>query len=374
MSRAAFRELISGSASGPGTSLFRGILSVLACCYRLGVTVRNFAYDHGWKRVHRATVPVISLGNLTAGGTGKTPFAAFVARWFCERGVRVCFLSRGYGAQASSPSPPLARGGASDARLSGAPLNDEARVLAQLCPDVPHLQQADRVAGARRAQSEFGCQLLILDDGFQHRRLARDLDIVLIDATDPWGFSHLLPRGLLREPVSSLKRADLVVLTRVDQVSREVVQEIRRRIGELRPEATLVEVAFPPERLIDAAGKTASLASLRGQSVAVFSGLGNPESFERSVAVLGCPIAGTRRFPDHHDYSADDVRGLETWAAGLGAAAIVTTQKDLVKFQQQKLGLLPLWAVQIGTRIVAGADAFERRLQLLVERTGAAGR
>src|SRR5262245_12493692 len=154
--------------------------------------LRNWLYDRGWKRTHRAAVPVVSVGNLTVGGTGKTPCVEFVARWFRERDRRVAILSRGYGST----------GGA----------NDEAMVLEENLPDVPHLQGADRVALAAAAVEELESEVLVLDDGFQHRRLARDLDLVLVDATNPWGHGAVLPRGLLREPASGLRRAGAVLL------------------------------------------------------------------------------------------------------------------------------------------------------------------
>jgi tetraacyldisaccharide 4'-kinase len=293
--------------------------------------------------VHRAPVPVVSLGNLTAGGTGKTPMAAFVARWYRERNVRVCFLSRGYGAM---------EGG----------LNDEALVLEQLCPDVPHLQNPDRVASARIAHEELESQLLILDDGFQHRQLARDLDIVLIDASNPWGFGGLLPRGLLREPPSGLSRAALAVITRVDQVSPETAGEIRRQISALAPRCDVAEAAFPFTQFINAGGTTAPLALLRGRPIAAFCGIGNPEAFRKALENAGFMVAAFRSFPDHFVYSRADVDDLSRWIAGVQAEAVVVTQKDVVKICQDRLAQLPLWAVQIGTEIRSGQEAIDRHL------------
>src|SRR5262249_10280904 len=155
--------------------------------------------DWGWKQQRRASVPVVSVGNLTLGGTGKTPCVEYVARFYRERDKRVAILSRGYGAEEGH--------------------NDEALVLEANLTDVPHLQAADREALAAVALEELESEVLVLDDGFQHRRLARDLDLVLIDATNPWGHGYLFPRGLLREPVSGLRRADAVILTRCDQAS-----------------------------------------------------------------------------------------------------------------------------------------------------------
>ncbi|MGE5192692.1 MAG: tetraacyldisaccharide 4'-kinase [Deltaproteobacteria bacterium] len=337
-------DLLAGQKHGLAPALARVALRIAALFYGLGIRVRNGAYDRGWKKSERAALPVVSLGNLTTGGTGKTPFAAFVARWFRERGIRVCFISRGYRAD-----------------QEGA--NDEALVLDQLCPDVPHLQNPDRVAAARVAQEELGSQLIILDDGFQHRRLARDLDIVLIDATNPWGFGHLLPRGLLREPVTSLKRADLVVITRVDQVAREVVEEIRRQVASIHPDCGIAEATFRPVRLIGSTGKTAAIESLCGRSVAAFCGIGNPAAFRAGLEKIGWKVADFRCFPDHHNYTRTDVRDLERWSGALSVDAVVCTQKDLVKIGLERFSEHPLWAVEIGTQITAGAGLLEALLQ-----------
>ncbi|MGQ0636663.1 MAG: tetraacyldisaccharide 4'-kinase [Planctomycetaceae bacterium] len=338
------RALISGEERGVWADAARTLLSLAAGAYGCGVFLRNLAYDRGWSPIARAGLPVVSIGNLTTGGTGKTPVTAHVAQWYLARNVRVAIASRGYKAPAAG-------------------LNDEGRVLKQLCPAATYLQNHDRVASARAAREQFDCQVLILDDGFQHRRLARDLDIVLIDATLPWGYGHLLPRGLLREPASALRRANLVAITRVDQVSREVVRLIRERITGANPNAEIVELNFPPVNLIDASGKCAPVDKLSARPVAAFCGLGNPQGFEKGLERLGYRVVATRRFPDHHQYTSADLGALRAWAASLDVAAVVTTQKDLVKIESDSLGKVPLWAVQIGVDVAHGADALERRLE-----------
>jgi tetraacyldisaccharide 4'-kinase len=338
-----YYDLISGARRGVGATLSRLVLSAGSVPYRVIVGVRNLAFDRGLARTARAPIPVISLGNLTTGGTGKTPLAAFIARWFRQHGVRVCFLSRGFGA-------------------GEAGTNDEALVLDQLCPDVPHLQNADRVAAARVAVEELESQLLILDDGFQHRRLARDFNIVLIDATNPWGFGHLLPRGLLREPVSSLRRAGLVMITRVDQVPREAVAEIRRVVERANPRCAIAEVIFPPVRLINSSAAARDLEMLRGARVAGFCGIGNPQVFRTGLERLGASVTAFRAFPDHYPYSRSDIDELSRWSAGEGAETVVTTQKDLVKIGLDSLGGRPLWAVEIGTQVLAGSEQIEEQL------------
>ncbi len=192
-------RLIRGQTQAPWAPLARGVLRAGAVAYGAAVSARNFGFDRGWLRSHRALVPVVSVGNLTLGGTGKTPMVEWLARWFRSREVRVAILSRGYG------------------HTGG--INDEGLVLEENLPDVPHLQNPDRVALAQTAVRELESELIVLDDGFQHRRLARDLDVVLLDALDPFGLSQLCPRGLLREPVRSLRRAAVVVLSRADLVA-----------------------------------------------------------------------------------------------------------------------------------------------------------
>ena len=303
MTESDFLALISGRRVGLAADLQRAALRGGSWFYRGGVTLRNLMFDVGLRRAHGVHVPVVSIGNLTTGGTGKTPFAAFVARGFLERGVRVAFVSRGYHSVDGSP-------------------NDEALVLEQLCPNVPHLQQPDRVASARKAQAELHAQLIILDDGFQHRRLHRDLDIVLIDALNPWGYGHLLPRGLLREPLSSLRRAHLVAITRVDQASAEQLAAIRQRVVAVRADLPVIEVAFPPLRLVNASGQTVELDSLRHQPAVAFCGIGHPQAFFSMLEREQFTVRDTRTFPDHHHFTSSDVSELDRWAEASSANAV----------------------------------------------------
>ena len=349
MNEAYHRALVSGELHGWRPALLRLGLSGLALGYGLAVRLRTLAFDWGWIKSQRVPIPVVSLGNITTGGTGKTPFAAFIAQWFRDRELRVAFLSRGYGADPGA-------------------VNDEALVLNLLCPDVPHLQHPDRVASARIAVEELESQVLILDDGFQHRRLARDLDIVLIDATNPWGHGALLPRGLLREPLAALRRADLIVITRVDGVEPAAVQTIRRRLEQIRGTAECVETSFPVRRLINSLGATAVWSTLENANVAAFCGIGNPTAFQQLLTRRGLSLASRqfKVFPDHHRYTRDDVDGLRAWAAELGSPVILTTQKDLVKLDIPRLDQSPLWAVEIGTEIHAGRELLERCLNAQV--------
>ena len=347
MDEANYRELISGEKQGIVPGILRSGLKGLSLIYAGAIRSRNLAFDLGIKRVHKAPVPVISVGNLTAGGTGKTPFVAWLADWFHDKGVRVAILSRGY-------------------RSVSGDVNDEKMVLDQLCPNVPHLQNPNRVEAASSACRELSAQLLILDDGFQHRRLARDLNLVLIDALNPWGYGVLLPRGLLREPIQSLRRADLVVITRADQCPDREKQEIIEHIQAVCPDSVCVEVGFPPQSLVNAEGLTAELSSLSGKRIAAFCGIGNPDSFHKSLLDAGYNVSSFRSFPDHHHYSLENLEEIGQWGKQSGAPAILMTQKDLVKIKRTELNGLPVWAVRIGTRILRGDEALESRLKSIL--------
>lgn len=342
-----FHELIRGDRRGLGPALQRGGLHVAGTLYGAGVRLRNWAFERGWKRSFQAAVPVVSVGNLTLGGTGKTPCVEYVARFFREQERRVAILSRGYGA--------------------GQGANDEALVLEENLPDVPHLQGADRSALARTAVEELDSEVLVLDDGFQHRRLRRDLDIVLLDATCPWGYGHLFPRGLLREPPRSLRRAHVILLTRCDQAPAAGVAQLREEAGRWAPRTPLAETTHEPATWVNASRHTAALASLQGRPVAGFCGLGNPDAFRRTLDGLGLQVIAWRTFPDHHGYTREDVEALRTWARAMPAAtALATTQKDLVKIRLDRLADKELWALRIQLHVRSGKEELERQLSWLV--------
>ena len=217
-----YRAIVSGQRRKPVDALIRCGLAMVEVPYTCVMQIRNFRFDRGHLPSQDVEVPVISVGNLTLGGTGKTPMVAWLAGWFRQRQIRVSIVSRGYGAGQNSR-------------------NDEAREIESRLPDVPHIQNPDRIAAARVAIDELDAQLIILDDGFQHRRLSRDLDLVLIDATEPFGFDHVFPRGMPREPVAGLQRADLVAPTRCDLVDPAQREAIRQRVSVLAPQAKWIE-------------------------------------------------------------------------------------------------------------------------------------
>lgn len=303
-------------------------------------------FDWRIRSAQRAEVPVISLGNLTTGGTGKTPFVAYLTQWFQQQGLKVALLSRGYRA------------------LPGEE-NDEKLLLDRLCPGVPHYQNPNRCASATLAVTK-GAQILILDDGFQHRKLARDLDVVLIDAVNPWGYGYLLPRGLLREPKSSLQRADFVILTRADQCSQSTLERLTDDITKTLSPDRIAHAVFRPLGLVDAGGQTQTLESVAGKTVWAFCAIGNPTGFRQTLENAGFQVVGLETFPDHHHYSNEELEEIGSQAANASAELILTTSKDLVKIDKQMLSDLPVCAVEIGAEITQGFEAFERVLQSLV--------
>jgi tetraacyldisaccharide 4'-kinase len=324
-----FRRLVNGTTTGPGPAALRAALSMLAAPYGLATVLRNTLYDRGLLRRHAASIPVISIGNLTLGGTGKTPLVAWVARQLAAAGRQPVVVSRGYAARPGEPS-------------------DEAAELGILLPGVPHLADRDRVRGVNAAAGR-GARVAVLDDGFQHRRLRRDLDLVAIDASDPFGCGHIFPRGLLRESVAGLARADAAVLTRATSVAADRRAEIRAAVTRARGGRLplWLETEHRPVALRSWQGSVEPLAAIQGGRVAAFCGIGNPEAFRTTLASCDLEVAGFRSFADHHAYTASDCDAVGRWAAGLAAERIITTLKDLVKIRREAVGGVPLVALEV---------------------------
>lgn len=342
MQEVQFLKLISGQQHGWGATMARAALRVAAQPYQLATSLRNVAYDLRWLPTTQAACPVISLGNLTTGGTGKTPLVADFVERLRQLGKTPAILSRGYRALDE-------RG------------NDEKRILDRLCPGVAHYQQPDRVASAKLAVAG-GANVLVLDDAFQHRRLMRDLDVVVIDATQPWGYGHLLPRGLLRESRAGLRRAQLVILSRVDLADPETLRDVQRIVGRYVSDDRIAEVAFTPRRWLEQGGSIRSLEELQNVPAVAFCGIGNPAAFERTVGPL-VDVRATHVFPDHYHYTATDGTALAQMARAIGAQALVTTLKDLVKLPADFCPAeFPLVALDIAAEYRAGEDAVDRAM------------
>ena len=334
-----FRAIISGRRTDARASVARSLLSVASLGYRLAVCIRTALYEHHLFRAHRAEVPVLCVGNLTVGGTGKTPLVVWLAHRLDRKGLRVAILTRGYKTRKDL-------------------LSDEPAELASACPGVPVIVNADRVAGATEAVRNHGAQVLLMDDGFQHRRLARDLDIITIDATLPFGYGRLLPAGLLREPVSGLKRAHAAVITRSDQAPDEQLSQIEARIRRANPELPIGRTVHAPAGARRADGSEIALEELKGRKVFAFCGLGNPAAFFRTVEGCGCVLAGSQAFNDHHSYTDRCLAEIQGKARSCAAELLLTTSKDWDKITPliPSQAPLPLAYLAVELRFTAAGD------------------
>lgn len=310
---------------GPnGTSPPRhALLRTLSCLYGAAVAARNGLYDAQLLNQQRLARPVISVGNLTVGGTGKTPAVICIARLLLEHGYRPAVLSRGYGGRAPAPVNVVSDG--TSIRMGWREAGDEPILIARTVPGIPVLTGSRRFLTGRAAVERFGADVLILDDAFQHRTLFRDIDVVLLDAARPFGNGFLLPRGPLREPPSSLSRAD--ILLRTGDADHE--EPLREAAAAALPS---FRAMHRPQGLVaGGTGRLETVAALAGQKVFAFAGIGSPEAFRRSLAELGAAVVGFRNFPDHHPYDRADIERLRLLAAESGAAGIVTTEKDGIR-------------------------------------------
>ena len=357
------RKVVDPNQKGVCLALVRAALSLASAPYGVAVRVRNQGYDSGRRPVHRAGAPVISVGNITAGGTGKTPFAAMLVAQLRDAGHRPAILSRGYGRDATSG------------------LDDENEMLRALAPGVPVVVDPDRVRGAARAVREHKASVLVLDDGFQHRRLARDLDIVLIDALAPFGAGHMLPRGLLREPLSGLARAGLMVLTRSDLPSHASIQEIRNALTRHAPGVPVALAVHRPGGLRSVGGGEEGEERIGPDDFtkgpwAGFCGIGNPEAFRLTLVGLDVEVARFTAFPDHHRYTAGELESWLTLARDYGCRAALTTEKDAIKIRRV-LGErcpLPVLALEVRLEVTAGQAALDKYVQAALGQNRAARR
>ena len=352
----SWHRLISGAATGPGAALARGGLTLLSGPYRCGLQANLALYERGLKARSRAVLPVVSVGNLTLGGTGKSTAVRYLARQLQARGLRPGIVLRGH-RRTAGEAVQLA----SDGHGHVAPLaetGDEAAEVARVLPHVPV------AVGRRREQAvallqDAGAQVALLDDGFQYFRMERDLDIVLISARMDMAAARVFPRGLLREPWSHLARADQIWITHADQASDSGLDEMRGLIARWAPGKSVIVARHAAVGLTDLHGEPLALERLTGRSVLAVSGLGCPESFEHTLNSLGARVAPLR-YGDHHRYGPDDWGEIKAAAARQGAEAVVTTDKDAVKLPADPP--LPVWVLRSEMSIVAGEEALAAAL------------
>ncbi|MHC4437217.1 MAG: tetraacyldisaccharide 4'-kinase [Planctomycetota bacterium] len=310
MKQQTYRKLISGQSRGFGVFLLKSLLRILAIAYSLIVRLRNLLYSKGLLKVHHVDATVLCVGNITVGGTGKTPLVVWLCKLIAQQ-YKYAILTRGYKANQN--------------RI------DEPAMLEESCPEAKVIVNPDRVAGATEAIDKYVVDVLIMDDGFQHRRLARDLDIITIDATQPFGYGKLLPAGLLREPVSSLRRANVVVITRCDQVTEVQLCELEQILRATNPNMVIAKSTHTPVYTKSTGNVKVSIEQLKDKKVFAFCGIGNPDAFLNTIKNLGAELAGSTVFDDHYHYTDVCLTEIAERAKGLGADLILTTQKDWTK-------------------------------------------
>lgn len=304
-------RVLGGTQRGVSATLLRGALSALEPLYAGVMLLRNRLYQSGVLRACRLPRPVISIGNITAGGTGKTPMVLWLAQRLEELGHHPAILMRGY-------------------RRGGATISDEQALLASHGLIVQ--ADPDRARGGRTVLSgQPETDVLLLDDGFQHRGLHRDVDLVLIDATNPFGFGHVHPRGLLREPLSGLRRATAFIITRSDMVNPQELARIEGLLRARNPAAPIFHAAHAHTGLLDASSQALPLSALAGRRFFAAAAIANPQALAQQLAKLPGTLAGALWLADHHDYTAADVHDVIRQASEAGADCILVTEKDWVK-------------------------------------------
>jgi tetraacyldisaccharide 4'-kinase len=349
--------------------LTRALLWAPSRLYELSVRLRVAAYETEYLHTKRLDSIVISVGNLTLGGAGKTPMVQYIARYLKSEDHRVAILTRGYARKSSgmrvlnNPVKP------SEASKSYLEFGDEPLMLARAMPEVPIIVNKDRHDAGRKAEQSFGADVLLLDDGYQHLSLARDLNILLIDATDTFGGFEMPPFGRLREPLYGLKRADAVIITRADRAFDEAQTRaiIKQFCGDSIPVMYFYSGITALRHL--ATGEPYEVKNFAGWNVAVACGIGNPQAFADDILQVGINIVNEQFFRDHHAFTQADLDEITRSAKQAGAEAILTTEKDAVRLEGLTHGDIPLYAAQVE---IQSDD--EVRLKSLLLRTVSKGK
>ncbi|HOX56852.1 MAG TPA: tetraacyldisaccharide 4'-kinase [Candidatus Paceibacterota bacterium] len=364
-------EVIVEERRGTRESLVRGLLYACSKLFQAAIKTRRFLYNVRILRDTTLGVQVIAVGNLTVGGTGKTPVVEKFARELRDQGRNVAILSRGYRSKPapvyerllnrlffrSDTTPPRVVSDGKSLLLDSEMAGDEPYMLASNLKDVVVLVDKDRVKSGRYAIEKFGCDTLLLDDGYQYWKLrGRRLDIVLVDHQQPFGTERLLPRGTLREPPDHLARASTILITK----SNGDTAELRRRIARFNPGAGIIECIHHPLYLEDVfSGERLRLETLKGRKVASLSGIAQPESFEQSLVQLGAELVYSKRFADHHRFTQQEVLNTINRSKKRQAEMIVTTQKDAVRFPKIDRRDLQICFMRVEIKILRGADDFQ---------------
>jgi tetraacyldisaccharide 4'-kinase len=352
LNQQVYRNLISGRSTGLLAALLRLFIGTAATGYSLVVKLRNFLYSKRWLEIHTADVPVISIGNITAGGTGKTPLVIWICRFLQNKNVPCVILTRGYKT-------------AQNLKLKTQNYVDEPAILAESCPQAKVIVNPNRAEAAAEAVDKFGAKVLIMDDGFQHRRLHRDLDIVTIDATCPFGYGKALPAGLLREPVASLKRAGAAVLTRCDQISESELSRIEKKLRLINPNMVIAKSIHNPICAKTVTGEKITIEQLKDKKIFAFCGIGNPDAFLNTIRNTGTNLVGSKIYNDHYHYTNDCLADIYEQARYLNADLILTTQKDWTRTTLPASAKkdIPFAYLAVEIKFIAGEDKLKQLIE-----------
>ncbi|MEI6892617.1 MAG: tetraacyldisaccharide 4'-kinase [Pontiella sp.] len=363
-------SVIDGTLKGKWPALLRVIMKILSWVFAVIVQVRILLYKHRIIRGNTLGCQVISVGNLTVGGTGKTPVVEVFARNLQQQGRKVAILSRGYKSKEKSfrekmiqrittgkiETPPRVVSDGKRLLLDSWTAGDEPYMLASNLPKVAVVVDKDRVKAGKYAIKELGCDTLILDDGFQYLKVGHRLDIVLVDRTNPFGHGHLLPRGLLREPMRNIKRAGFIFITKCGD---EGEPELKAKLRQLNPVAEISECRHAAKYLKEVFGdETYPLEKLKGMKIAAVSAIAVPESFENALKDFGAELVYTRRFADHHRFSQQEIINTINLSIQRGAEAILTTEKDAVRFPFVDRRDIPVIYLRVEIEMLSGEDEF----------------
>ena len=362
-----------------GINLLLHVLKGLSYLFLMVVSIRYFLYRTGLLRRYPLGTQVISIGNVTAGGTGKTPVTEIFARTLAAEGRKVAILSRGY-RRKEAPwwqrlftqviEKPLVVSDGRRVLLDSATGGDEPYMLASNLPGVAVVVDRNRVKAGRYAVNRLGCDTLILDDGFQYQKLKHSIEVVLVDSTNPFGNGNLLPRGILREPVRNLKRADIIFLTKCRGDVSAVKEEIRR----YNTTAEIVECNHTPKVMKDVWSREEfPLDWLRDKTVCTLSGIASPKGFENSLRHLGAKVVWCERYADHHRYDASEVLYALHRTADTGADALVTTEQDAVRFPRLETAPAKCLSLRIAIEILVGGESFTQLINRICFRKSGEG-
>ena len=346
--RQYFYDLATDKRNDLPASIIKIFLWFFSILYRVLLKIVLFFYQAGLFPKRKLPKPVISIGNITLGGAGKTPLTALIAQFLKEKNLKSVILARGYGKAADED------------------LNDEGVLLSEQNAQIPVFQDTNRFQAGQKALKTGSFDCFLLDDGFQHWRLSRDLDIVLVDAQIPFGNSHLIPRGILREPLNHLKRASVIILSKAD-LSSGSLENLRRQIGTIAPRALLAEAVHRPVGLSDRRDlhSKKDISFLKGKTICAFCAIGSPKSFEGLLKNLGADVRKLFVFMDHYIYERKDVESMVDFCRQNNIDTLLTTQKDAVKLKDL-ISLLPpdlnLFSLDVQMEIVKGKDEFFSRI------------